>query len=54
MSSQATKSASDSSARIQRPNRASGSILGALRAAVADPAQVLTRALDLHAGAHDA
>ena len=29
-------------------------MLGALRAAVADPAQVRTRALDLHAGAHDA
>jgi D-lactate dehydrogenase len=30
------------------------SILGELRAAVADPAQVMTRALDLHANAHDA
>jgi D-lactate dehydrogenase len=30
------------------------SILGALRAAVADPTQVMTRALDLHANAHDA
>jgi D-lactate dehydrogenase len=29
-------------------------MLGALRAAVADPTQVKTRALDLHAGAHDA
>ena len=29
-------------------------ILGALRAAVADPTQVRTRALDLHANAHDA
>ena len=29
-------------------------MLGALRAAVADPAQVKTRALDLHANAHDA
>jgi len=29
-------------------------MLGALRAAVADPTQVRTRALDLHAGAHDA
>ena len=29
-------------------------IVGALRAAVADPAQVKTRALDLHANAHDA
>jgi D-lactate dehydrogenase len=29
-------------------------MLGALRAAVADPNQVKTRALDLHAGAHDA
>ena len=30
------------------------SMLGALRAAVADPAQVKTRALDIHANAHDA
>ncbi|HEV1996720.1 MAG TPA: FAD-binding and (Fe-S)-binding domain-containing protein [Candidatus Dormibacteraeota bacterium] len=30
------------------------SIIGALRAAVADPTQVKTRALDLHANAHDA
>ena len=29
-------------------------MLGALRAAVADPTQVKIRALDLHAGAHDA
>jgi D-lactate dehydrogenase len=29
-------------------------MLGALRAAVADPTQVRTRALDVHAGAHDA
>src|SRR5450631_2274371 len=29
-------------------------MLGALRASVADPAQVKTRPLDLHAGAHDA
>jgi D-lactate dehydrogenase len=29
-------------------------MISALRAAVADPAQVRTRALDLHAGAHDA
>ncbi|WP_407342618.1 FAD-binding and (Fe-S)-binding domain-containing protein [Pengzhenrongella phosphoraccumulans] len=29
-------------------------VLNALRAAVADPTQVRTRALDLHAGAHDA
>ena len=29
-------------------------MIGALRAAVADPAQVKTRALDLHANAHDA
>jgi len=33
---------------------AADSTLGALRAAVADPAQVKTRALDLHANAHDA
>ena len=32
----------------------SGAMLGALRGAVADPAQVKTRALDLHANAHDA
>jgi D-lactate dehydrogenase len=31
-----------------------GILLNALRAAVADPEQVTTRALDLHAGAHDA
>ena len=30
------------------------STLGALRAAVADPTQVKTRPLDLHANAHDA
>ncbi|MDQ1623101.1 MAG: D-lactate dehydrogenase, partial [Actinomycetota bacterium] len=29
-------------------------MLTALRAAVADPAQVKTRAIDLHANAHDA
>ena len=29
-------------------------MLGALRAAVADPTQVKTRALDIHANAHDA
>ena len=32
----------------------SGATLGALRAAVTDPEQVKTRALDLHANAHDA
>jgi hypothetical protein len=31
-----------------------GDMLGALREAVADPAQVRTRAVDLHANAHDA
>ena len=31
-----------------------GTLAGSLRAAVADPAQVRTRALDLHANAHDA
>ena len=33
---------------------ASAGMLGALRAAVSDPAQVKTRAIDLHANAHDA
>ena len=33
---------------------AAATMLGTLRAAVADPAQVKTRALDLHANAHDA
>jgi D-lactate dehydrogenase len=33
---------------------ASAGMMGALRAAVSDPAQVKTRAIDLHANAHDA
>jgi len=36
------------------PATSADSMLDALRAAVADPAQVRTRALDLHANAHDA
>jgi D-lactate dehydrogenase len=35
-------------------NSSADSVFGALRAAVAEPTQVMTRALDLHANAHDA
>jgi D-lactate dehydrogenase len=49
-----SKSRVDAYSRTPTQTRAAGAMLGALRAAVADPEQVKTRALDLHANAHDA
>jgi len=54
MTISAAKSRPNAHDRTQTMTGPDGSIIDALRAAVADPGQVRTRALDLHAGAHDA